>query len=265
MMFDLLHFKRLCNANRLSKNLHYFSEVDSTNRFLLKQSAELPPYSVALADFQSEGRGRLQRRWVAPCATSLLVSILLHPTFPPVWLTMLAGLAAIEAIGKQTKLHASLKWPNDVMLKQADAAWYKVGGILTEVQTQGEQIVAVVGMGLNVNIAAEDLPNAATPATSLSAMSGQKIEREALLADWLLALERGLESAENQLSPHAQWQQHLITLNQPVTVRGASSVIKGVAKTTDAWGRLLVVDQNGDQHWVAAGDVTLRDRERAVR
>ncbi len=257
MQFDKTRFKQLCKSHRLGQNLRYFSEIDSTNRFLLKNSADLPPYSVALTDFQSKGRGRLQRTWVAPYATSLLVSVLLRPAFPAIWLTMLAGLAAVKTIQENCALNAALKWPNDVMLQQADGTWHKTGGILTEVQSIGEESIAVVGMGLNVNIVAEDLPAAVTPATSLRVMLGQAVDREQLLADWLLALEAGLVSAENQVSPHPQWQLQLITLNQPVIVSGAID-IEGTAEATDEWGRLLVRDQNGDLHKVAAADVTLR-------
>jgi biotin-(acetyl-CoA carboxylase) ligase len=90
-------------------------------------------------------------------------------------------------------------------------------------------------------------------------MLGREIAREPLLADWLLALEAGVESAEKQRAPHLQWQKQLITLNQLVTVSGSSTQIAGIAEATDEWGRLLVRDQNGDLHKVAAGDVTLRD------
>lgn len=257
MKFNVPQFKHICKTLRLGKNLRYFPDLDSTNRYLLENSADMPSRTVVLTDFQSKGRGRLQRTWAAPDATSLLVSVLVRPDFPPFWLTMLAGLAAIEAIQTDTALTVALKWPNDVMLRQADGSWHKTGGILTEVQTLGDQAIAVVGMGLNVNISAEDLPAAVTPATSLCVMLGKEIGREKLLADWLLALDKGLESAENQRSPHPQWEQHLINLNQPVTVSGALNV-EGIAIATDEWGRLHVRDQNGDLHKVAAGDVTLR-------
>lgn len=257
-MFNVTYFKQLCKTKQLGQTLHYFSEIDSTNRFLLEKSAELSSPTIALTDFQSRGRGRLQRTWVAPFGTSLLVSGLFRPNFPPIWLTMLAGLAAIEAIQAQTTLRPALKWPNDVMLQQTDGSWHKTGGILTEVQTLGDQTIAVVGMGLNVNITDQALPEASTPATSLRVMLGQSVEREPLLAAWLLALEQGVASAEKQHSPHTEWQKHLITLNQPVIVSGTAAAIHGTAVATDEWGRLVVRDQNGDLHKVAAGDVTLR-------
>ena len=245
-------------TEKWSSNLHFFDEIDSTNRYLLEHEADLAPFTVAVTDFQSAGRGRLQRRWIAPPRTSLLVSVLLWPSFPPFWLTMIAGLSAVEAVERHADVTVGLKWPNDVMVRSTEGKWHKLGGILTEVRSADERVTAVVGMGLNVNIAAADLPDAATPAASLLTATGQRIPREPLLDDWLTAFERNVLSAERGDSPHRRWSQRLITLGQRVQVSGGAGAVFGVATGTDEWGQLLVRDDAGRLHEVAAGDVTLR-------
>ena len=255
----------------LGRAYRYVVEVDSTNEQMKRWAAEgapgafLAPHgAVLLADYQSAGRGRLDRRWDAPPATSLLLSILLRPAGWPVergaWLTMLAGLAAAEAIERVAGLPARLKWPNDVLIEH-DGQWRKVCGLLLDATLDGERLAtAIVGIGLNVNVPAEALGGFATPATSLLAAAGRPVARRALLAALLAGLERAYDAADAGQSPAAAWSARLQTLGQAVTVTDAGSAapLVGVAEGVDEYGRLLVRDAAGQLHTVAAGDVTLR-------
>ncbi len=94
---------------------------------------DMPVGSVVVADHQTEGRGRMERRWEAPPGTALLVSFVLRPS--PV-LSLAAGVAAAEACGPRVRL----KWPNDLLLDDR-----KLGGILVEATAQK----AVCGVGIN--------------------------------------------------------------------------------------------------------------------
>ena len=147
-------------------------------------AADAPEGAVAVAEEQSEGRGRLGRRWVAPARTSLLVSILLRPQLPVErWpeLTLVAACACLEAIERETGLKGTLKEPNDVLL-----AGRKVAGVLGE--AQGERVV--LGIGVNVNVAGDDLPtDVETPATSLLAELGREADRASILVTLLERLE----------------------------------------------------------------------------
>jgi BirA family biotin operon repressor/biotin-[acetyl-CoA-carboxylase] ligase len=251
----------------LGRAYRYAAELDSTNEQMKRWAAEGAPHgAVLLADYQSAGRGRLDRRWDAPPATSLLLSVLLRPAGWPAergaWLTMLAGLAAAEAIEGVAGLPARLKWPNDVLVEQ-DGQWRKTGGLLLDATLDGERLAtAIVGIGLNVNIPAVDLAAFATPATSLLAAGGRVVARRALLADLLGRLEHAYVAADAGQSPVGAWSARLQTLGQPVTVTAAGSAepLLGVAAGVDAYGRLLVHDAAGQLHTVAAGDVTLRQR-----
>jgi BirA family transcriptional regulator, biotin operon repressor / biotin---[acetyl-CoA-carboxylase] ligase len=94
----------------------------------------LPLGSIVVADHQTAGRGRLDRRWESPPGTALLVSFVLRPN--PV-LSLAAGVAAAQACGGGVRL----KWPNDLLLNGA-----KVGGILVEVTST----TAICGIGINL-------------------------------------------------------------------------------------------------------------------
>ena len=258
IQFDQQIFREECNAQWIGNPFIFFEDIGSTNQYLKQQLAHLGTLSsgtLALTDYQSAGRGRLGRQWIAPPRTALLVSVALRPSFSPVWLSMIVGLAAVEALAQPT---AQLKWPNDVMIVGQDGIWRKIAGILVELQTDGNgQVTAILGMGLNVNIEATDLPASATPATSVLVERGVAVSRERLLARWVERLEWWVDSAELGNSPQPAWNKNLITLNQPVTVRGGLT-INGIAEGTDEWGRLLVRDSDGNLHACAAGDVTLR-------
>lgn len=246
----------------LGRPIYFYPQVESTNTLLAEMAAGGEAAgTMVLTDYQSRGKGRMNRRWQAPPRSSLLLSLLFRPNWPAqqaTWLTMIAGLAAVEAIEAGTKLEGGLKWPNDVMLIH-DGAWHKTGGILLETELAGDQIrQAVMGMGLNVNIAPDALPKAETPATSLLAARGRTVARLPLLATFLQKLEHLYEAASAGRSPHTAWNKRLIMDNRRVRVTEGEKTLEGVATGVDEWGRLLLRDAQGKIHKIAAGDATLR-------
>lgn len=253
----------------LGRSYTFMEQVGSTNS-LLKQrlaresTADLPHGTVLLTDFQETGRGRMDRRWEAPPGTSLLFSVLLRPDWPPeraMWLTMLAGLAVVDAVTAVTELTVALKWPNDVVARQA-GRWVKVCGLLTEGELDewGRLAAAVVGIGLNANIPQVQLPEAAFPAASLLTLTGQPVDRLQLLVALLGALEQRYDAAASGRSPQPEWNARLMTLGQPVIVTGGGSAppVRGTAVGTSADGQLLVRDVAGAIQIVNVGDVSLR-------
>ncbi len=250
----------------LGRHYHYFPAIPSTNDYLKQRLAEvgqeLPHGMVVLADYQSRGRGRLQREWVAPAGTSLLLSMLFWPDWPPEqgnWLAMMGSVAAAEAMEELTGVSVGIKWPNDLMI-ELDGVWHKVSGLLLEgnLDENGRLQSAILGIGMNVNMAADQLPPAVTPATSLLIASGHPMDRVALLVAFLARMEQYYEAAVAGTSPRPAWHDRLITIGQMVQVSGQMWQVKGVAEGTDEWGRLLVRAENGRLHTIAAGDVTLR-------
>ena len=250
----------------LGHHYYYRERVGSTNHVLkeMMETENLPAGTVLLTDYQSQGRGRLNRHWEAPPGSSLLMSMLFRPDWSvekATWLAMITATAATSAIEAATGLTVALKWPNDVMV-QVDTVWHKVSGLLLENMTakDGRLKALIIGIGINVNIAAEALPVAHTPATSLLAATGKQVPRLPLLIDFWQRIEEGYETAVQGHSPQPAWQQRLITIGQQVQVShyGSDKTIVGLAETSDEWGHLLVRDEQGQLHRVAAGDVTLR-------
>lgn len=167
---------------RFGREYLYVASTPSTQRLL---APDAPEGTVAVADEQTEGRGRLGRRWEAPAGTSVLCSVQLRPKvdasrFPE--LTVLGAEACADAIRSVTGLEPTLKEPNDVLI-----AGRKVAGILGE----SDPDRVVLGIGINVNVPEDDLPSEVRmPATSLLIETGSPVDRVGLLIELLAALER---------------------------------------------------------------------------
>lgn len=166
---------------RFGRDYRYVEHTASTQR-LLDDASE---GAVAVADEQTEGRGRLGRSWEARPGTSLLLSLLLEPSVATARLpelTLVAGEACAEAIATVTGLEPTIKHPNDVLVDGR-----KVAGILAEAREQR----VVLGVGVNVNVVAEELPREVERhATSLLVETGGEVDRAALLVELLERLER---------------------------------------------------------------------------
>jgi BirA family transcriptional regulator, biotin operon repressor / biotin---[acetyl-CoA-carboxylase] ligase len=167
---------------RFGKPYLFVEQAASTQRLL---DPDAPEGAVAVADEQTEGRGRLGRRWEARPGTSILCSIALRPRVPQERLpelSLVAGEACADAIRAVTGLQPALKFPNDVLIGER-----KVAGILAEAR-EGR---VVLGIGINVNVSADELPaEIDTPATSLSLEADHPIDRVEMLVALLEALEQ---------------------------------------------------------------------------
>ncbi len=163
----------------------YVETCPSTQRLLGDEHSE---GAVALTEEQTEGRGRLGRRWLSTPGTSLLFSILLEPPVETPRLpelSLVAGEACAGAIAAVAGVTPEIKLPNDVLISGR-----KVAGILAEAR-EGR---VVLGIGVNVNVPEDDLPaDLDRPATSLLAETGQEIDRAELLVELLDRLERAYD------------------------------------------------------------------------
>jgi BirA family biotin operon repressor/biotin-[acetyl-CoA-carboxylase] ligase len=173
-------------AGRFGAEIYRYEVVTASTQRLLQEDD--PEGAVAVAEEQTEGRGRLGRSWHAPARTSVLVSVMLRPPVEPPQLpelTLIAGGAVAEAIAEVTGLDPAIKFPNDVLI-----GGRKVAGILAE-SSEGR---VVLGIGVNVNQTQDDLPvDAQTEPASLRIQSGERVDRAALLAGILLRLERAYD------------------------------------------------------------------------
>jgi len=171
---------------RFGRIYRYAEVTRSTQQMLGEDSAE---GAVAVTEEQTEGRGRLGRRWEAAAGSSILVSVLLVPPVEPPRLpelSLVAGGAVAQAIAEITGIEPAIKFPNDLLIGMR-----KVAGILAE-SSEGR---VVLGIGVNVNQTAQELPaDTLTPPTSLRVVLGEPVDRARLLAAILLHLERDYDA-----------------------------------------------------------------------
>jgi BirA family biotin operon repressor/biotin-[acetyl-CoA-carboxylase] ligase len=211
--------------------------TDSTNlRARELAIAGAPPGTLVTAGEQSAGRGRQGRTWSAPPGRALLMSLVLRD--PPGMLPLIGAVAVAEVCGDR----AAIKWPNDVLLDGR-----KVAGILVEGRPQ--EGWAVLGIGLNVAVRPDDLPEELRDRAT--GLEREPEEVETVLADLLAALDRRLpEPPEETL---AAWRERDALLGREITWTGGTGVAAGV----DERGRLLVDVAGGERVALDAGEVHL--------
>jgi len=257
------------NKNTLKKALsklplgdvRYFDSVGSTNNEALAWATSgAKDLSLVIADEQSAGRGRLDRKWFTPKGTSLAFSLILRPTADEKpHLTRTVGLAALAiADSLRTRgLVAQIKWPNDVLLNG-----HKVAGILTESVWSGDEAdCLVIGIGVNVLKGAVPSPELLQfPATSLEDALGPAIQRTEVLHDILagmLALRPHLGSS----SFIATWEKALAFRGEQVQIEGGGPApITGKLLGLESDGSLRLLDEHDNSITVRFGDVRLRPR-----
>ena len=240
------------------KTVHFARKTDSTNLWIKRLAKEgAPEGTLALAEFQSAGRGRLGRSWEVPEGTSVMMSILLRPKFEPQYapmLTLVMGMAVAKAV-KKFGFDVSIKWPNDVVVSHK-----KICGILTEMGVRDGKIdYAVIGVGINVNI--KEFPEEmADKATSLYLESGREFDRSQIPGLVMEAFEKYYEkfAATCDLSGlKEEYESILANYNQPVRVL-AKEPYEGVARGITDGGELLVEKTDGTIVAVSAGEVSVR-------
>ena len=240
------------------KTVHFAREIDSTNLWIKRLAKEgASEGTLALAEFQSAGRGRLGRSWEVPEGTSVMMSILLRPKFEPQYaptLTLVMGMAVAKAV-KSLGFDVSIKWPNDVVVSHK-----KICGILTEMGVRDGKIdYAVIGVGINVNI--KEFPEEmADKATSLYLESGKEFDRSQIPGLVMEAFEKYYEkfAATCDLSGlKEEYESILANYNQPVRVL-AKEPYEGVARGITDGGELLVEKTDGTIVAVSAGEVSVR-------
>ncbi|MDF3298213.1 biotin--[acetyl-CoA-carboxylase] ligase [Streptomyces tropicalis] len=260
------------NATALRRGLvregGLWSEVEvvpctgSTNADLAARAAAGPVAegAVLVAEEQTAGRGRLDRRWTAPARSGLFFSVLLRPAEVPVarwgWLPLLTGVAAATGLSRAAGVDTALKWPNDVLVTVGDEE-RKAGGILAE--RAGEDAV-VIGLGVNVTLRADELP---VPQAGSLALAGAAVtDRDTLLRAVLRSLEDwygrwrtagGDAAASGLLEAYAAG---CATLGRTVRAElpGGRSLV-GEAVAVDGDGRLVLATAQGVQEPVGAGDI----------
>jgi BirA family transcriptional regulator, biotin operon repressor / biotin---[acetyl-CoA-carboxylase] ligase len=238
--------------------MDWWQEVDSTNRVAMHHIAEIPHGGIVTAVRQSGGRGRRGKAWVSP-AGGLWMSVVIKQPLAlarAAELTLLTAVAVRRAILSETGLAVDIKWPNDLLYDGR-----KLCGILAEIRADGETVQhAVIGIGLNVNVAVDSLPSEIQAvATSIRGETGRTTSMVAMMTAILQRLEPLVDSlSENGAGFQAvapEWQAHCITIGKSVTVQTPAGQIEGFATHADDHGVLYVRDSDGHTHAIHSGDV----------
>ena len=245
-------------SHRLGKTIHHLLETGSTNdaaRQLAEQGA--PEGTLVLAEKQTQGRGRLGRSWLSEPGAGIYASILLRPLLKPrdaAVLTLVAAVAASEAIELACGLNADIKWPNDLLLSGR-----KCCGILSEMQAERDDIRhVIVGIGLNVNhsVFPEELVHRAT---SLRIEGKQTYSRAAVLCEFLLRFELLYDDLQRgSLTTVLQrWvDRSSFAFGKQVTVDlGSGKKLDGRTAGLSAQGNLKVKLPHGRVEEVLSGDI----------
>lgn len=241
------------------KTVHFVKETDSTNEWCRKLSMAKEPHgTLAVAEFQTAGKGRLGRQWSAPAGSSIMMSLLLRPDLEPQhasMLTLVMGLSVAQAVRK-LGMDASIKWPNDVVVSRK-----KICGILTEMHIEEGRIRdVIVGTGINVNL--EEIPEELKDkATSFYLETGQRYDRNQVIRLVLEQFETNYEKFVQTCDLSLlrdEYDELLANREQPVRILDKIEPYEGIALGIDRDGGLLVKTEEGTIRKVSSGEVSVR-------
>ena len=218
----------------------FFGATDSTNSLAMELASSGASHgTVVVADEQTCGRGCRGRRWASPPGCNIHASLIVRPKIPntkAAGLSLAAGVALAD-VAESAGLAAYLKWPNDLYLGNRKAA-----GILVETASVGDLLkYAVVGVGINVNMAEEEIPQELRgKATSFAIFAGRVFSRKEILAGFLNAFsDRYAEFVAGGFAAlHPEWSRRDMLRDRRVLIRRGDKEAWGVAGGVDDEGVL---------------------------
>jgi BirA family biotin operon repressor/biotin-[acetyl-CoA-carboxylase] ligase len=252
----------LVRGTIFASHIHHYFRIGSTNVEAMHAAhAGEPEGAVFVAEQQTAGRGRGGHTWDSAQSVGIYCSVVLRPAISPVdalFLSLMTGIAAAQAVEQMTGLHPDLRWPNDLLLNGK-----KVCGILTEMNAEATQVrYVVLGIGINVNHAS--FAGELEPiATSLRMESGRKWSRVELAAALLKSLDseyrKFLEGGpEGRSSLLREFEARSSFARSRYVRVGEEDAYEGVTEGLDPRGFLLVRTESG-LRTVLSGDVRAVD------
>ena len=247
-------------GRKIFRYVRVTSTQDKAKKFAQKGLAE---GTVVIAEIQTQGKGRLGRRWVSPKG-GIWLSVILRPEITPMEvpkITMIGSLAVAKAIAELTRIEVKLKWPNDVLIRTFSGIEFKkVCGVLTEMVSGVSQVNYVItGLGINVN-------NRISPALRATAISlketiGRNLPKQELLRKVLEKFDKYyLDFRKQGMGPIIkEYKGMSAVLDKEVKIECADEIVEGKALDIDEYGALIVETEKGKKR-VVAGDVTIVKR-----
>ncbi|MDV7106398.1 bifunctional biotin--[acetyl-CoA-carboxylase] ligase/biotin operon repressor BirA [Vibrio sp. TH_r3] len=252
---ELLHKQKIEALTK--QHVELIPVIDSTNQYLLERNGSLESGATCLAEYQSHGRGRRGRQWVSPFGSNLYLSMywkLEAGMAASMGLSLVVGVAVVEALESIGIKGIKLKWPNDLYHNDK-----KLAGILVEMNGQaGGAAHLVIGMGMNI-----DMPMAIAgidqPWTSLSGVTSDLPERNILAATIINTWKKTLEDYElfgmNEFVP--RWNRLDNFIDRPVKLLMGEREVSGVVKGINDQGAILIETHSGVQSFIG-GEISLR-------
>jgi BirA family biotin operon repressor/biotin-[acetyl-CoA-carboxylase] ligase len=235
-----------------------FAELDSTNRHACARLRELADGDVIQAAVQTGGRGRMERKWISDVPGNLCLSLVLKPAhaspadLPLVNLSQLLALAVCRALDAHGA-PATLKWPNDVLVRGR-----KIAGILAETVVRGSDFLGLVlGLGVNLNLGAAKLAAIDQPATSLAVESQRPVDvvrfRDELLEDFFDSYDKFLATGFKLIRD--EYLKRCAFLGRAVEIRRTGEILRGTARTITPDGSLELVSRDGRVQVITLGEM----------
>jgi BirA family biotin operon repressor/biotin-[acetyl-CoA-carboxylase] ligase len=223
----------------VGRTIHTFETVDSTQAVLGQLAANgAPEGTVVVARHQTAGRGSRGRQWWDALGESLMLSVLLRPPVPVAQapqLSLVAGVAVVDALRVGAGVDARIRWPNDVLIEGK-----KVCGVLPEAVSRVDGRVGYVLLGIGINVGQREFPHELRDtATSLLLATRVAHDQTQLLSETLAALDRryGEWLSTGFTALRVEWRKRAGILGQRVRIRDGG---EGVAVDVDDTGALLV-------------------------
>ncbi len=203
-----------------------------------------------VSEVQTQGRGRSGRSWESPKG-GLWLSLVVKPKIPVDRISLLQFLfanALRTGIEEVYGVQSEVKWPNDIVVD-----WKKLAGILIEAKISGPELVyAIVGIGLNVNLTAEQLPPGAT---SVFLVKKKRFSLEKTLSSILTVLERHYETLRDESAVVGDWWKHCAHRMKPVIIETGKGKVRGKSVGVNMDGSIIIQTEQGN---VTVPDGTLR-------
>lgn len=237
-------------------NLFYLEEIDSTNKYAKEHINDLSDKTVVYTYRQTNGRGRLERKWSYLGEDNIYASIILKPSeeMKEVYSNLTQYLCVILAqTFEEYGVIPKIKWPNDIQINSK-----KISGILAEgVIEHGKLKGLILGFGINLNTKKELLEQINQPATSLNIETGKIIDKEIFLKKLLERfclmydkfIEEGFILIKNEYIRRAGF------LNKEINVKVFDNTISGIAKEITDNGALKLIDKQNKEHVLLIGDI----------
>jgi len=246
----------------IGRKVYYFDIIDSTQNFAMEIATKKNENgSIVIAQKQTSGRGRMNRKWVTGKG-GVSLSIILHPKFDVSISTLFpiaASVALVNAIQNTLKINPNVKWPNDIVIKGK-----KVAGMIVDSTIESNLIEnMILGVGINFKVDTKNLESKLKDTENFYGVSSllkttNNITALELVQNFLFELEKVITLLNNGKTSQIiqRWEKSSTTIGKRVSIKTNDGIVTGIAKKINNDGSLNII-KNGKIQKVIAGDVSI--------